>query len=120
MTCQEKIRPSPVFYFPSLSFTRLLLLLFFLICKEGTGTHPPTWVQCACSRADSEMTGKDAGVAGRERLRCKAPLWWGVHTGVEEMTAAGGGVEGGVKTDGMQRRRRRETEGFPYEVSLCS
>lgn len=53
-------------------------------------TSLPTCVQSVSSRAESEMTGKDAGVAVRERLCRTGRVPWGVHAGVEaeEMAAA--------------------------------
>lgn len=46
-------------------------------------------MQSACSRAESEMTGKVAGVAVRERLCRPGVVCWVMHTGVEanEMAA---------------------------------
>lgn len=65
------------------------------------------------------MTGKDAGVAVRERL-CRAGwVWRGMHTGVEarEMAAV---IERFKPKEFKDALRRREEKDFPYEVSFCS
>lgn len=95
------------------------IVLFNPIASLVLRTSLPTWVQSGCSRAESEMTGKDAGVAVRERLCRAGRVWWGMHTGVEakEMAAA---MERLKLMACKDMPRRREAKEFPYGVSFCS